>query len=203
VSENKFVAPKDNRDWQKVSALRRDFEAWRKRLDHLSLAQSVLLAVAGSPKIGGEVRVQRVTRAARDAWPEDTVAAYILLLDRGRHLRLVQEVPVSQSGDWYVEDEHLFDVRGRTVAFGRHRSFFGIYCGENEAREPTREMFVAFYDGQRLIARDYRLEDRDGATPDREKCSFMQFPWAVDATVEAFLQRRGLTDAARAAGVLW
>ncbi len=146
---------------------------------------------------GDPNRLVRIPAATRPAWPEDMLSAYVILLDGNGRARFVREVPVSVSGDWYIEDDWLFADSGNTLAVQRHRSTFAADCGEL----PARESWAVFYDGRRLIARDQALTDAKGVKQLPERCPLMPAPQDIDATLGDFLERRGLAAALRDAGI--
>lgn len=63
-------------------------------------------------------------------WPDEFESEiFVLWGPDGRPLRHL-EVPVSQSGDWFLERSHYFDARGRTVVFASDGRYFrGGECG--------------------------------------------------------------------------
>lgn len=182
-----IVKPATRADERKVADLRRSLEELEAKLRPGSKG-ALLLARAGGPMRGDPTRVVRVRAASAPAWPEDLLVAYVILLDDRGRARGVREEPASQSGDWYIADTWLFDEAGRTVAVRRHRAGIGEGCDE-----PAKEDWTAFWDGDRLIARDYA---KDPPAP----CQLMLAPLEVDATIALYLERRGLVAEAAAAG---
>jgi len=183
-----IVKPATGADKRKVADLRRSLEELEAKLRPGSKG-ALLLARAGGPMRGDPTRLVRVRAAAAPAWPEDLLVAYVILLDGRGRTRGVREEPASQSGDWNIADTWLFDEAGRTVAVRRHRAGFGEGCDG----APAKEDWTAFWDGDRLIARDYTKDP-----PDR--CQLMLAPLEVDATIALYLERRGLVAEAMERG---
>jgi hypothetical protein len=63
-------------------------------------------------------------------WPEEYDAAVRVFSDSGGRVLRHLELPVSLSGDWFLELAHYFDARGRTVVFASDGRYFrGDECG--------------------------------------------------------------------------
>ena len=191
------IAPRDAGDARRTEKLRGDLASWVRKLADLPSSRCVLLAQAGGPMRGNPSRVVRVPAATQPDWPEDVLIAYVILLDSNGRPRFVREVPVSASGDWYIEDDWLFAASGNTLAVRRHRSTYAADCEEL----PARESWAVFYDGRRLLARDQELTDAKGVKQPPERCQLMLAPQDIDATLDDFLGRRGLASAFRDAGI--
>ena len=157
----------------------------------------LLFAEVGDP---GSKEPGRIVRVANpQSWPDDTVTSYSLVLDDRRRVRLLDESPVSFSGDWTLELTHVFDERGRTVAFERLSSFFNAGCSAAAA-----ERSLAFYDGRgHRIAREWRLEDGDGKPLSPKGCAFpYRHEYRIHPDVRSALSAARLLQGAVRAGAV-
>src|ERR1700749_1752576 len=59
---------------------------------------------------------KKLIRAKNENWPDDTEYIYNVLKDGSGKIILTEQIPYSQSGDWYVEWKHYFDDTGNTFA---------------------------------------------------------------------------------------
>src|ERR1700761_6016690 len=56
--------------------------------------------------------------------PDDAEYVYNVLKGRSGHIILIEQIPYSQSGDWYIEWKHYFDNKGNTFCFSDRQSIF-------------------------------------------------------------------------------
>ncbi len=155
----------------------------------------LLFAELGEPDRKEPGRIVRV--ANPQSWPDDTVTSYSLVVDERRHVRLLQQSPVSFSGDWSLELTHVFDERGRTVAFERRSGFLNSGCSE-----VANERSVAFFDGRgHRLAREWRLENGDGRPLSPRGCAFpYRHEYRILPDVRSALSRARLLAPAQRAG---
>jgi hypothetical protein len=111
-------------------------------------------------------KIVRVSDAK--SWPELTVTSYIALTHDDGTVAAFQEVPVSESGDWFNTYTHYYDKQGNTIAFRRFSSFFNG-CPDS----PANETSTYYYENHRLIAKDYSLKGDKNKVIKADKCDFM------------------------------
>jgi hypothetical protein len=102
-------------------------------------------------------------------WPDEAEAEVLVLVDTaGRPLRHL-EMPVSESGDWWLGLTHYFDERGRTSVFARNvRYFSGAEgCGDGIADVRRRTVYGP---DLRVVSSELRLEDGTGQPLDEKAC---------------------------------
>ncbi|MCL2776577.1 MAG: hypothetical protein FWD73_01135 [Polyangiaceae bacterium] len=155
----------------------------------------------GDPKIGSIVRV-----ANPDAWPDDTSESYVVILDEKKRVRFVEISPTSLSGDWNVSWTTVFDEQGRTVAYADHYGGFNAMCeGMQDPPGLVLANSMDFFDAKgRRLAREYRLEDKDGKRLKLDGCGFASpgsgSPKYIILDVGTLLRDNRLLDAVTAAG---
>ncbi len=122
-----------------------------------------------------------------DSWPNYTTTSLVIYRDSHGNIKAIEEVPVSQSGDWYNTYTHYFDKDGRTIGFKRYSGFF-IGCPAS----PAKETSVYLFDGsQNLIYKDYLLTDADGNKINPRDCEvFMyRYKYSIFASVNEFVSK--------------
>jgi hypothetical protein len=124
------------------------------------------------------------------ALPDATQTVYRVLRNRHRGIVLIQEAPVSESGDWSLTYTHYFTPQGRTFAYERRTAFFNSQCTESAAHETK----VQYYDAAfRPRQREYRLTDSDGTPLPQQRCSFpYQWAYQPSKTVSEFAKKNKL-----------
>jgi len=60
---------------------------------------------------------QQLVRIKNDNFPDNTDIIYTVVKDSTGRIVAVEQVPYSESGDWYEEFKHYFDAKGNTFAF--------------------------------------------------------------------------------------
>ncbi|HET8542390.1 MAG TPA: hypothetical protein VFL83_21130 [Anaeromyxobacter sp.] len=175
------AAPADRAE---VERLRRELRSRAAQVE--SGRGRLLFAETGGPY--GKEPGPIVPVADPDSWPDDAATSWIVVLDERRRVRLLQESPVSWSGDWSLDLTHVFDAEGRTVAFQRFSGFFNSGCSE-----VARERSVAYFDGRgRRLAREWRLENGKRRLLSPKGC---QFPYRNEYAIHR--DARSAVDAAR------
>ncbi len=100
-------------------------------------------------------------------WPDDWESGVLVVRGADRRVRMVQEEPRSESGDWTLIQQHFFDSLGRTTRYESSGRYFQEQC-------PTGIMSATFavnYDTAFRITQTVRaLRDTTGAVVDPEKC---------------------------------
>lgn len=122
-----------------------------------------------SEKAGYQVPSGTIVKVLNSkSWPENTVTSYIVLMRENGTIAAFQQVPVSESGDWFNTYTHYYDEKGNTIAFQRHSSFFNG-CPDS----PSNETSTYYYQEHRLVSKDYSLKGNNNRTLDTVKCDFM------------------------------
>lgn len=60
---------------------------------------------------------KKLVSVKNEEYPENTDYIYNVLKDADGKVLLTEQVPYSQSGDWYTEYKHYYDASGKTIAF--------------------------------------------------------------------------------------
>jgi hypothetical protein len=67
---------------------------------------------------------KQLVKIKGDDFPDNTVFIYSILKDSTGRIIAIEQVPYSQSGDWYEEFKHYFDEDGNTFAFTTRTTVF-------------------------------------------------------------------------------
>ncbi len=161
---------------------------------------------AKTKKAGYLVGGDKVVKV-RDAksWPELTITSYIVVLRPNGAVAALQEVPVSESGDWNNGYTHYFDETGQTIAFERNSSFFNA-CDELtpplDENSVTTETSTYYYRNGKLIAKDYSFEgviNKKTRPINSAKCTFhYRHPYKIYPQWEQVRKAVGITLDAQA-----
>lgn len=101
--------------------------------------------------------------------PDDAEYVYNVVKDEAGHIVLIEQIPYSQSGDWYIEWKHYFDANGNTLCFSNRQSIFTDDVKGGVVVEET----VNYYDADfKQIESKSRLTDKDDKTISRKKSEF-------------------------------
>lgn len=111
----------------------------------------------------------KLIKTKTDEFPDDTEYVYNLLKDDSGHIALIEQIPYSRSGDWYVEWKHYFDANGKTFCFSNRQSVFN---DDVKGGVAVDEM-VDYYNPEfNKIDSKSRLTDKDDKTLERKKSEF-------------------------------
>jgi len=111
----------------------------------------------------------KLIKTKTDDFPDDTEYVYNLLKDDSGHIVLIEQIPHSQSGDWYIEWKHYFDANGKTFCFSNRQSVFNDDVNGGVAVDET----VDYYNTEfKQIESKSRLTDKDDKTISRNKGEF-------------------------------
>jgi hypothetical protein len=106
----------------------------------------------------------KLIKTKTDDFPDDTEYVYNLLKDDSGHIILIEQIPYSQSGDWYIERKHYFDIDGKTFCFSNRQSIFNDDVKGGVVVEET----VNYYNSEfKQIESKTRLTDKDDKTISR------------------------------------
>lgn len=112
---------------------------------------------------------KNLVRVKEGDWPDNTEYIYTILKGPTGEIMLIGESPYSQSGDWYIECKHYFNIDGKTFAFSKRESVFD----DSVKGGVAMETYSWFYNDKfQIIKNDYRLTDKDDKLIKRNKNEF-------------------------------
>ncbi len=171
-AEENPVRPVSAPDTRLTSALRATVAKLNQQLSNDSTKVRLFAQLADKQKSdeqGHLVPSNKIVKVLdAKSWPEDTVTSYIALVRNDGTVAVFQEIPVSESGDWFNTYTHYYDEKGKTIAFQRYSSFFNG-CPDS----PSNETSTYYYAEHRLIAKDYSLLGENNKKIEPDQCDFM------------------------------
>lgn len=88
--------------------------------------------------------------------PDNAEYIYNVLKDGSGRIILIEQIPCSQSGDWYVEWKHYFDADGNTFCFSNRQTVFN----DSVKGRVVGEELVKYYSTEfKLLESKSRLVD--------------------------------------------
>lgn len=131
-----------------------------------------------------------------DTLPDSAVDSYAIVTDGASRIVRVTEVPVSESGDWYMESTHYFDTTGSTIVMRRHASFFnGCTLPASDSSVGVRETVSSYFGPKhRLVRRTFvrtLFNDTTPAPTDNCNESF-QVVYPIYPTLDSLVAATGL-----------
>lgn len=98
----------------------------------------------------------KLIKVKNENWPDDTEYIYNVLRDTIDKVILTEQIPYSQSGDWYVEFKHYYNGDGSVFAFGKRETVF-----DDRVKDGVAILSLSkFYDASLyLIHQSMRLTD--------------------------------------------
>lgn len=119
-------------------------------------------------------------------YPENMETTFSMLKDSSGNIITASEIPVSQSGDWYIVFTHYFDKYGKTFAFERQTNFFTSICTEGVAYETKT---VYYDDNFETVSDQYKLIDANNQPLNKDSCGHAyNFEYKVLSDADQFLQ---------------
>jgi hypothetical protein len=112
---------------------------------------------------------KKLIRAKNEDWPDDTEYIYNVLKDTSGRIILTEQIPYSQSGDWYIEYKHYFDDSGNTFAFSKRETLFDESVKGGVAME---ELFKYYNKNFKTLFQTSQLTDKDEKPLKRNKNEF-------------------------------
>jgi len=101
--------------------------------------------------------------------PDDAEYEYNVLKDGSGRIVLIEQIPCSQSGDWYIEWKHYFDADGKTFCFSDRQSIFNDEVKGGVVVDET----VNYYNIEfKKIESKSRMTDKDDKAISRKKSEF-------------------------------
>lgn len=67
---------------------------------------------------------QKLVKMNNEDYPDNTDYIYTIVQDSTGRILAIEQSPYSESGDWYEEFKHYFDVNGKTFAFSIRNTVF-------------------------------------------------------------------------------
>mgnify|MGYP006951104563 CR=1 FL=1 len=111
----------------------------------------------------------KLIKSKTEDLPDDAEYVYNVLKDGSGHIILIEQIPCSQSGDWYIEWKHYFDTDGNTFCFSNRQSIFNDDVKGGVVVEET----VNYYNTEfKQIESKSRLTDKDDKTMSQKKNEF-------------------------------
>jgi hypothetical protein len=108
-------------------------------------------------------------KVKNEDWPDDTEYIYHVLKDASGKVILTEQMPYSQSGDWYEEFKHYYDSDGKTIAFSKRETVFDESVKDGVVMQST----LKYYDKKfNLIAQTNNLNDSKGKLIKRKAIEF-------------------------------
>ena len=98
-------------------------------------------------------------RVINEKWPEDGSDSYNILKDATGKIIMIAEIPISESGDWFITYTHYFDVNGNTYAFRRQANTFDDRVKGGVIYETLVKYFNV---NLKPVAKTYTLQDKKG-----------------------------------------
>jgi hypothetical protein len=98
----------------------------------------------------------KLIRVKNENWPDDTEYIYNILKDTTGKVILTEQIPYSQSGDWYEEFKHYYNTNGSVFAFSKRETVFDDSVKGGVA---ILSMLRLYDVGSRLIGQSTRLTD--------------------------------------------
>ncbi|MGZ3822843.1 MAG: hypothetical protein ACXVB6_19770, partial [Mucilaginibacter sp.] len=112
---------------------------------------------------------KKLIKVNGENWPDGTEYIYNVLKDASGHIMLTEQIPYSESGDWYIECRHYFDDSGKTFAFIKRETVFD----ESVKGGVAVEELLKYYDVNfTVINQSFRLTDKDDNLLRRDKNEF-------------------------------
>jgi hypothetical protein len=101
---------------------------------------------------------KELVKIKNENWPDNTEYIYNILKDSTGRIILTEQIPYSESGDWYVEWKHYFDSNGNTFLFSKRETLFD----ESVKGGVVVEESLKYYDSNfKIIDHSSRLTDKD------------------------------------------
>lgn len=143
-----------------------------------------------------------VNIASADSLPDGAERIYAITRDAGDRIVVVSEVPVSQSGDWYMVSDHYFDSTGSTIVMRRRASFFnGCTLPKNDSTVGVSETVTSYFGAKhRLMRRTFVRTLFDGKTPaPTDDCNeSFRIIYPIYPTLDSLVTATGLGSMVRA-----
>jgi hypothetical protein len=121
----------------------------------------------------GKAKIDSIYTSSENLILHKTSTTYEVVKDNRDSIISVQEIPFSESGDWYLTLTHYFTQNGLTFAFQKEFNFFNSICTEGIAHEKEILYFNAQF---RQIERVYRITDDKNQPLNKDSCLFQYNP---------------------------
>ena len=136
-------------------------------------------------KLADKDELQKITY---ENFPENVETSFSILKDSLGKIITASEIPVSQSGDWYIVLTHYFDKNGKTFAFERQTNFFNSICTEGVAYETKTEYYNDKFES---VDSMYKLIDEKNQPLQKDSCGHpYNFEYKVLADADKYLQEK-------------
>ena len=140
-------------------------------------------------KLANKDELQKITY---ENFPENVETSFSILKDSLGKIITASEIPVSESGDWYIVLTHYFDQNGKTFAFERQTNFFNSICTEGVAYETKTEYYNDKFE---LVDSLYKLIDEKNQPLQKDSCGHpYNFEYKVVADADKYLQEKKIKN---------
>ena len=111
----------------------------------------------------------KLIRPKTEDLPDNAEYIYNVLKDESGRIILIEQIPCSQSGDWYIEWKHYFDTDGNAFCFSNRQSIFN----DSVKGGVVVEELVKYYSKEfRPLESKSKLTDKDDKTISRKVSEF-------------------------------
>lgn len=139
--------------------------------------------------------------ASANSLPDSAEGSFSITRDAGGRVVAVSDVPVSESGDWYMVSDHYFDSTGSTTVMRRRASFFnGCTLAKSDSSVRVSETVTSYFGAKhRLVRRTFVRTLFDGKTPaPTDNCNeSFQIIYPMYPTLDSLLAATGLKSMVR------
>ena len=102
---------------------------------------------------------------------DDYESQYLIYSDSTKIIKAIKEIPFSQSGDWYIEQTHYFDNKGKT--FGLQKQFNTFHHDESCGGDsPIFVNTIQLYNQGKLIIKRETVRDINKKNITKDSCSY-------------------------------
>lgn len=106
---------------------------------------------------------------------------FVVYKDSLGKILCVSEIPYSRSGDWFLVQNHYFDIEGKTFAFTK---YFNSFCINGVGYETMTEFYNADF---QEINKEYSLVDEQNNSISKDSCFDYDFEYTVFPNVDKFM----------------
>ncbi|BAU52245.1 hypothetical protein [Mucilaginibacter gotjawali] len=126
---------------------------------------------------------KNLVRVINEKWPDEIEYTYNIMIGQPGKVIFIDQIPYSESGDWFIEYKHYFDERGNTFAFSKEESIFDDSVKGGIVRTTLLKYFDA---GFKNISQVDKLTDKDGNEIKKNKnnFNFREYKYAIYKSVK-------------------
>jgi len=113
-----------------------------------------------------------LVKVKNDSYPDNTEYIYNVVKDSTGKVIAIEQIPYSESGDWYEEFKHYFDANGKTLAFSKRETVFDDGVKTGVAVEDSFDYYDSSFS---LLLHTTRLTDSNSKLLKGRKASEFDF----------------------------